>query len=102
MRHKIKIIYYKIDFSFQSFHFDRDDIALPGISHYFKKCSDEEREHAMKFMTYLNKRGGRIILTDVKRPEKNEWGSAEEAMEAALNLEKDVNGVFTILIFKKK
>lgn len=75
---------------------------MPGISHYFKKCSDEEREHAMKFMTYLNKRGGRIILTDVKHPEKNEWGTAEEAMEAALNLEKDVNGVFTILIFKKK
>lgn len=53
----------------------------------------------MKFMTYLNKRGGRIILSDVKRPEKNEWGNAEEAMVAALNLEKDVNGVVKVELF---
>lgn len=89
---QIKLLSIKI-LTFQSFHFDRDDIALPGISHYFKKCSDEEREHAMTFMKYLNKRGGRIILSDVKRPEKNDWGTAEEAMQTALHLEKDVNGV---------
>jgi ferritin heavy chain len=47
----------------------------------------------MKFMLYLNKRGGRIMLTDVKAPDRNEWGSAEDAMIAALDLEKDVNKV---------
>jgi ferritin heavy chain len=44
-------------------------------------------------MRYQNKRGGRIILTDIRKPEKNEWGSATEAMEAALELEKQVNEV---------
>ena len=49
------------------FYFDRDDIALPGFSHFFKHSSLEEREHAEKLMTYLNKRGGRIVLQDVKK-----------------------------------
>ncbi|XP_069702498.1 soma ferritin [Periplaneta americana] len=74
-----------------AYYFDRDDVALPGFHRYFKKASDEEREHGMKLMMYLNKRGGRIVLTDIKAPERNEWGSAEDAMMAALNLEKDVN-----------
>ena len=40
-----------------AFYYDRDDVALPGFSKYFSKNSDEEREHAEKFMKYINKRG---------------------------------------------
>ena len=32
----------------QAYHFDRDDVALPGFFKYFKKASDEERQHAEK------------------------------------------------------
>jgi ferritin heavy chain len=53
-----------------------------------KKQSDEEREHAENFMKYQNVRGGRLVLDDVKKPEKNEWGSALEAFEKALELER--------------
>ncbi|KAJ9595009.1 hypothetical protein L9F63_013675 [Diploptera punctata] len=74
-----------------AYYFDRDDIALPGFHGYFKKASDEEREHGMKLMMYLNKRGGRIVLTDIKAPGRNEWGTPEDAMMAALDLEKEVN-----------
>ncbi|XP_015120951.1 soma ferritin [Diachasma alloeum] len=74
-----------------SYYFDRCDIALPGMHHYFKKASDEEREHAMKFMTYQNKRGGSIVLTDIKAPVLRTWGSAKDAMNEALKLEKAVN-----------
>ena len=67
-----------------SHHFDRSDVALKGkatvrsrrmdeqnivhLGHheFFKKMSEEEREHANKFMTYQNKRGGTIVLLDVK------------------------------------
>jgi ferritin heavy chain len=48
--------------SFQGFFFDRDDQALAGFSKFFKKNSEEEREHAMLFMEYQNKRGGTIVL----------------------------------------
>lgn len=74
-----------------SFYFDRDDVALKGFAKYFKKASDEEREHAEKFMKFQNERGGRIALQDIKKPDRDEWGTGLEAMKAALQLEKNVN-----------
>lgn len=64
---------------------------------YFLKQSDEERGHAQKFMDYMNKRGGRITLIEIKAPEKNDWGSALEAMQVALDFEKHVNEVCSFL-----
>ncbi len=84
--------------NFQGFFFEREDVALPGFSKFFKKSSDEEREHAQLFMGYQNKRGGKIVLQDVAKPNKNEWGSALEAVEAALELEKTVNQVRKFLL----
>ena len=50
---------------FQAFYFDRDDVALPGAHKFFKKSSDEEREHAQLFMKFQNQRGGRIVLQNI-------------------------------------
>ncbi|XP_046992574.1 soma ferritin [Schistocerca americana] len=74
-----------------AYYFDRDDVALPGLHKYFKQASEEEREHATKFMKYMNKRGGRIVLSCINAPDYNEWGTAEGAMREALQLEKKVN-----------
>ncbi|CAH1782225.1 unnamed protein product [Owenia fusiformis] len=74
-----------------AFYFDRDDVSLPGCHKYFKKNSDEEREHAEKLMEYQNKRGGRIVFQDVQKPVKDEWGTGLDALQAALELEKNVN-----------
>jgi len=73
------------------FYFDRDDIALPGFAKFFNSSSKEEREHAELLMKFQNQRGGRIVLQDIKKPERDEWGSGLEAMQAALALEKQVN-----------
>jgi len=62
-----------------------------GFSKFLKKSSDEEREHAEKLMEFQNKRGGRIILQDIKKPTKDEWGCGVDVMQAALELEKAVN-----------
>jgi ferritin heavy chain len=79
-------------YTYQSmaFYFDRHDVALPGFSKFFKHNSEEEREHAEKFMSYLNKRGGRVTYGDVKAPQ-TEWGTGLDALNAALQLERDVN-----------
>jgi len=74
-----------------AYHFDRDDIALPGFHKFFKESSEEERGHAQKLMEFQNKRGGRIVLQDIQKPVKQDWSSGLEAMEAALELEKTVN-----------
>jgi len=76
-----------------AWYFDRDDVALPGFHKFFKKNSDEEREHAEKFMKFQNARGGRVMLQGVEKPERDEWGSGLEAMQMALALEKNVNQV---------
>ncbi|XP_028842166.1 ferritin, middle subunit-like [Denticeps clupeoides] len=72
-------------------YFSRDDVALPGFSHFFKESSEEEKEHADKLLDFQNKRGGRIFLQDIKKPDRDEWGSGLEAMAFALQLEKNVN-----------
>merc|ERR1719309_1128075 len=74
-----------------AFYFDRDDVALPGFSKYFRKASEEEREHAEKLMKFQNERGGRIVLQNISNPERDEWGTGLDAMQAALALEKNVN-----------
>ncbi|XP_029102732.1 ferritin, middle subunit-like [Scleropages formosus] len=74
-----------------AYYFDRDDVALPGFSHFFKECSEEEHEHAQKLLSFQNKRGGHSFLQDIRKPERDEWGSGLEAMQCALALEKKVN-----------
>merc|ERR1711915_666999 len=84
-------LYASYTYQSMSFYFDRDDIALPGFAKYFAKASEEEREHAEKLMKYQNKRGGRIVLQDIKKPDRDDWGSGLEAMQVAPQLEKSVN-----------
>ncbi|CAF3506096.1 unnamed protein product [Rotaria sp. Silwood1] len=71
-------------------HFDRTNVALKGHQKFFEKMSKEENEHANKFMEYQNKRGGTIVLLDIKKPPQQSWSSSLEAHEMALQLEKDV------------
>uniref|UniRef100_UPI00398E5D91 ferritin heavy chain, oocyte isoform-like n=1 Tax=Pristiophorus japonicus TaxID=55135 RepID=UPI00398E5D91 len=74
-----------------SFYFDRDDVALCHFAVFFKEHSHEEREHAEKLMEFQNCRGGRIILSDIKKPEQDEWSNGLDALQRALQMEKNVN-----------
>uniref|UniRef100_A0ABM5GL80 Ferritin n=1 Tax=Pogona vitticeps TaxID=103695 RepID=A0ABM5GL80_9SAUR len=74
-----------------SYHFDRDDVALSHVAKFLKEQSHEEREHAEKFLRYQNKRGGRVVLQDIRKPEKDEWGNTLDVLQSALELEKKVN-----------
>ncbi|CAJ1056552.1 ferritin%2C heavy polypeptide 1b isoform X2 [Xyrichtys novacula] len=61
------------------------------LSMFFQAQSKEERGHAEKLMDLQNKRGGRIFLQDIRKPDRDDWGSGLEALECALQLEKSVN-----------
>ena len=74
-----------------STYFDRDDVAYPGLTAFFKKSSDEEREHGEKLIKYQNKRGGKVVFQDIAKPSTTEWGTPVDALEAALELEKTVS-----------
>jgi len=74
-----------------SAYFARDDIALLGFAKRFKEASHEEREHAEKLIDYQNLRGGRVVFREISKPTSDEWGTAMEAIEASLQLERTVN-----------
>ncbi|KAI6180410.1 Ferritin [Aphelenchoides besseyi] len=71
-----------------SYYFDRHDVAMPNLSKWCKKQSEEERSHAETFMKYQNTRGGRVVLQQIEKPEKDEYEGPLEAMQSALALEK--------------
>ena len=52
----------------------------------------------MKLMEYQVKRGGKVVFQDIAKPATMEWGTALEAMEAALELEKTVRPDQTLSI----
>ena len=53
-------------------------------------------------MDYQNLRGGSIVLNDIQKPPKQQWGNVLEAVEDALELEKDVNKVSKQFRFQDK
>nr|XP_034995397.1 ferritin light chain, oocyte isoform-like [Zootoca vivipara] len=73
------------------FYFIRDDVALSKFSSFFRHLSEEKHKQAEKLLTFQNRRGGRVVLQDVKKPERDEWTNGAAAMDAALQLEKSVN-----------
>ncbi|XP_043860679.1 ferritin light chain-like [Dromiciops gliroides] len=73
------------------FYFDRDDVALPRVSHFFRDLGKEKREGAERLMRLQNQRGGWVLLQAVPKPGQDEWGRSLDAMEAALSLEKGLN-----------
>jgi len=54
---------YQYDFMWS--YFERSDVGFKNIAEYFKKASEEEREHAHKLMEYQNLRGGKVILNTI-------------------------------------
>ncbi|CAL5363919.1 unnamed protein product [Camellia sinensis] len=65
------------------------------LQSFFEESSEEERDHAEKFMKYQNKRGGKVKLQSILMPlsefDHDEKGDALYAMELALSLEKLTN-----------
>ena len=67
-----------------------EEQGLPGFAHWFRLQSDEEREHALKFLRHVVDRGGRVMLTIVDEP-PTDFGSPQGAFEQALAHEMNVS-----------
>ncbi len=55
---------------------------LEGMASWMLVQTDEERLHAMKFLAYINDRGGRVVLEQIDKP-KTKWESPLEAFQEA-------------------
>nr|XP_039319710.1 ferritin light chain-like [Saimiri boliviensis boliviensis] len=72
-------------------YFHRDDVALEGVSHFFRELAEERHEGYQHLLKMQNQRGGRILFQDIKKLAQNEWGETLDAMAAAMALEKNLN-----------
>ena len=59
-------------------YFSRSDVALPGLAEYFRKAVQEEMKHVQLFISYQNKRGGRVKLEDISKPAIQEWATGND------------------------
>ena len=59
---------------------------LFGLTKIYSKQAEEEREHAMRFIKFLQDAGGRVIIPGVAEP-RNEFRSPEDAAKLALDFE---------------
>lgn len=68
-------------------HFDR--LSLKQLARFFYRQSDEEREHAMKFLHFVIDAGGAVRLPEIPAP-RAEFGTARECAQLSLDWETEV------------
>ena len=68
-------------------HFYQRSLTL--LAKLFEQQAEEEKQHAMKFVKYLQDTKGGLQIPAIPAP-KAEFATAQEAVQAALNWEKDV------------
>jgi ferritin len=60
-----------------------------GVAAWLYSQSDEERLHMLKFIKYINERGGKAVMPALKKPE-TEYKSVEEVFREVLKHEEFV------------
>ncbi len=71
--------------------------ALRKLAEFFYKQSEEEREHALKFVRFLTETGAEVRIPAVPAA-RYEIDSAEQAFQMSLDWEKEVTRqIYTIL-----
>jgi ferritin len=69
--------------------FESED--LPGMAQWMYAQTQEEMFHANKFASYINERGGRVIMGAIDEPQ-SDWDSPEAVFQHALEHEQWVTG----------
>ncbi|MEM7049826.1 MAG: ferritin [Acidobacteriota bacterium] len=66
-----------------------DSEALPELATFFYRQSEEERDHAMKIVRFINDVGGQVEIPEVPAV-SSQFDSAEAAVEKSLAWEEEV------------
>jgi ferritin len=76
-------------------HFNQRGLTL--LAKLFEEQAEEEKQHAMKFVKYVQDTKGGLHIPPIPAP-KQTFGTAEEAVQAALNWEVEVTRQITALM----
>lgn len=74
-----------------------ENINLDGMANFMKIQAQEEVTHALKFYSYINEQGGRVVLDAIEKP-KTEFESALQIFELGLEHEKYVTSRINNLV----
>ncbi len=76
-------------------YFDSED--LEQLAQFFFRQSDEEREHAMKFVHFILEVDGKVVMPPIAAP-RSDFTSARDAVQAALDWEREVTDQIYALV----
>lgn len=78
--------------------------GMAGIAGWLYVQSDEERLHMLKFIKYINERGGKAVVPAFKQPEK-EYKSVKKLFEDVLKHEQfisaSINDIVALCVTEK-
>lgn len=78
-----------------------DEQSLDGFASWMLNQHEEEREHAMKLLTYLQDRGGSVVLADIPSPRVT-FSSPLEVFKLSLEMEcantKSINELYELAL----
>jgi bacterioferritin B len=78
-----------------------DGEGLPTLARHFYKQSEEEREHAMKFVRFIADAAGEVAIPAISAPQPT-FKSAEEAVRKSVDWEvsvtKQINALMDLAI----
>lgn len=74
-----------------------ESVDMGGAAIWMMAQAKEEQVHAEKFMSYVNERGGRVLLQAIEKPPV-QWESVLDAFQAALGHEEKVSSMIGNLV----
>ncbi len=74
-----------------------EDQNLPGFANWMRVQFEEEQFHGLRFYSFINERGGRVILEAIEKPETN-WESIIAVFDNVLAHEEHVTNLINNLM----
>lgn len=74
-----------------------EEIGLPGFANLEKVNAEEELDHAMKFYDFIIRRGGRVQVKAIEKPQ-TEWENPIKVLEHVVSHEEDVTALINNLV----
>lgn len=78
--------------------------GLSGTAAFLYKHSDEERQHMLKLVKFVNDRGGQAVIPELKQPAK-EYKTLQNVfallLEHETNVTNEINGVVDVCLKEK-
>lgn len=67
-----------------AYYFDRDDVGMFGMANFNKWCAAKGFHDAKLMMDHITIRGGNVAFEEIKKPDRDEWGTPLDSLEQLL------------------